>query len=476
MNDKRICPHSGLQILTVEHIVWFALYYLNIVVQPHQRVWLAFLIGKGKRKHLEAPRGHGKTTTLIEVLLVYMICYFPDIKILLASHKEAVAKRQARMIQVHLERKKIKEDFSITKGSPWRRDEFYIKEHGLDKPFPCVFVCAGQGGMTGYRFDWIVFDDLLVMDNSKSDVLRAKLLEWIENEVFKARDPSEMQKIIVVGTRKHVKDWYSQLLDSKFWDCHVDRAIQEDGSTLWPYRLDANGEIIKTEYDHAELEDRKVTEGARAFAQEYMNRPAPAEGLLLRREWIKTHEELPPDQFLDVYMGVDPSFGSTRDRASSLAIAVIAADRRVDNHMIYVIELFKAQMPLNEQMAKIVDMYNTYNPVSCNIESVLINSSFANHVIDTLPNFYPIDYMHSRLKGTSEVSKDARIQNLIGWYFSEGQVSMPDPKYNHNIREFIETEYIEFPDGEKDLLDALNLAVDLVDMSVGTSSVPLYGF
>lgn len=465
-----------MRLLTVEHVCWFALEYLHIVIQPHQRIWLEFLISPGKRKHLEAPRGHGKTTTLIEVLLVYMICHFPNIKILLASHKEAVAKRQARMIQVHLQRKRIKEDFAITRGSPWRRDEFYIKEHGIDKPFPVVYAVAGQGGMTGYRFDWIVFDDLLVMDNSKSEVLRAKLLEWIENEVFKARDPSEMQKIIVVGTRKHIKDWYSQLLASKFWDCHVDRAIQEDGSPLWPFRLDKDGKQIKPEYDLAELEDRKITEGARAFAQEYMNMPAPAEGLLLRREWIKTHTETPPQQFLDIFMGVDPSFGSTRERASSLAIAVVAADRRVDHHMIYVLELFKAQLPLNEQMAKIAQLYDKWQPVSCNIEAVLINDHFANHVIDTLPNFYPIDYMHKRLKGTSEVSKDARIQNLIGWYFSEGKVSLPDPRYNHDVREFIESEYIEFPDGEKDLLDALNLAVDLVDMSVGTSSVPLYGF
>ncbi|MHA2066641.1 MAG: hypothetical protein ACXABY_19895, partial [Candidatus Thorarchaeota archaeon] len=57
----------------VDKICAFALYYLNIVVQPHQREWLEHVINGGPRVVLLAPRGHGKTTTIITVLLVYMI-------------------------------------------------------------------------------------------------------------------------------------------------------------------------------------------------------------------------------------------------------------------------------------------------------------------------------------------------------------------------------------------------------------------
>jgi hypothetical protein len=84
-------------------------------------------------------------------------------------------------------------------------------------------------------------------------------------------------------------------------------------------------------------------------------------------------------------------------------------------------------------------------------------------MIAKIPGANPIDYIHTRLKGTSEVSKINRIHTLVGYYFEDGQISLRDPNYNDASREFIETEYIEFPDGEKDLLDALNLAVDLVE-------------
>jgi hypothetical protein len=460
----------------VDKICAFALYYLNIVVQPHQRAWLEHVVNGGPRVVLLAPRGHGKTTTIITVLLVYMICHYPDIKILLASHKEAVAKRQARLIQIHLQRKKIREDFGITKGKPWKRDEFYIKVHGQDMDEPVVFAVAGQGGMTGYRFNWIVFDDLLVVANSATETARHKLQQWLEDEVLKARDPGAMQKILVVGTRKHVKDWYSSLLSSEYWNCLVDTAELEDGAVLWPYKLDDKGEVVEPMFTKEELEERKKTEGPRSYAQEYMNRPAPAEGFELKREWIKTYSDLPQHQFLDIYMGIDPSGDSVEDRSSSLAVAVIAYDRRIDHQHIYVVDMFKARMPRLEQIKKINEMYEQWKPLYVNIEGVFADKYLAQHVKDRLPNVNIVHYMHAPLRGISDRSKNERIRNYIGIYFEDGLVSLKDPNYDHDVREFIETEYIEFPDGEKDMLDALNLAIDLVDIGEAGGTESLYAW
>jgi hypothetical protein len=258
----------------------------------------------------------------------------------------------------------------------------------------------------------------------------------------------------------------------------VDKAIQEDGSFLWPWQLDKDGNKIKRKFDKEELERRKKKHGPRSFAQEYMNEVAPAEGMVLKRDWIQTYDELPPQQFLDVYMGIDPAMEGDTKKGSALAIAAIAFDRRRDHPHIYVLELYKSTSnpPLSEQFKSIDKMVQRWKPLSCNMESALVNRHFAKHVIDRFPNFYPIDYMHTRLKGTTEVNKDLRIKNIIGLYFEEGFVSLRDPTYDQGMRDFIETEYIEFPFGDKDLLDALNLAVDLVDLSADSADLPLYSF
>ena len=160
---------------------------------------------------------------------------------------------------------------------------------------------------------------------------------------------------------------------------------------------------------------------------------------------------------------MDPSLGSLRERASSLAIAVVAYDTRPEFSHVYVLELIKEKLSLMEQENRILEIYNKYRPVSTNIESVLVNTTFSDKMIAMIPGANPIDYMHTRLKGTSEVNKINRIQTLIGYYFEDGMISMRNPDYDTNVRDFIEMEYLEFPDGDKDLLDALNLAVDLVE-------------
>lgn len=472
-----ICPKSGLTLWTVDHIVWFAFYYLGIVVQPHQRRWLEHIINGGDDILILAPRGHGKTTTIMEVYLLYNICYNPDVKILLASHKEAVARRQARSIQIHLLRKKIVQDFEIAKDSPWTRTEFYIKHKGESKDEPVCFTVSGEGGVTGYRFDIIVFDDLLVKRNQSSESIRQKLQEWIDDEVFGAGDPG--YKTIIVGTRKHYLDWYSKLLEDTAYDTLVDKAELDDGSFLWPWQVDEHGTKIKRKFDRAELERRKKKHGPRSYAQEYMNEVVPPEGMWLKREWIKYYTELPEEQYLDVYMGIDLAMEGETKEGSCLAIAVIAYDHRIDHRQIYVVDLYKSKPnpTYAEQLAKIEEMNATWKPVYCNVEDVIANKYLSRQVRDRFPdNFFPVDYIHTKLKGVSDVSKELRIKNYIGLYFEDGFVSMKDPAYDYKVREFIETEYIEFPDGEKDLLDALNLAVDLVDTSSESSSVPLYGF
>jgi len=348
----------------------------------------------------------------------------------------------------------------------------------MEEPF--LFCVAGSGGMTGYRFDWMVFDDLLVKENQKSETLRRKLLEWLEDEVLKARDPGTKQKVIVLGTRKHYKDWYRQLMESGEYSVRIDKAIQEDGSVLWPNLLDAQGEIVQPMFTIEELLSRKKSEGIRSFSQEYQNEPSPPQGDYLLRKWLKFYEELPPKHCLDIYMGVDPSGGSEEDRASSLAVAVVAHDKRPEFNKIYVLELFSAKMSLGAQFVKIQEMYDKYKPQSTNVEAVLYNKHFAEQIIRRIPNAYPVDYIHSKLRGTSEVSKELRIKNYVGIMFEDGQILLKEPTFDYQSREFIEEEYITFPEkGEsKDRLDALTLAVDLVELSpmLGAGEQVFYSF
>lgn len=455
-----------------QDIFEFAKTYIRIkgklvILEEFQLDMLEEIHNGGKRILLLAPRGHGKSTIVI-IYIMFRICHDPDIKILMASHVESVAKLQARAIQVYVEDPEIQEAFGFKKGKPWSVSTFHL--HGRIQPV--MATVAARGGMVGKRFDIVVFDDLLSLENCRQESSREKILEWIKGEVIPAidpydpkNDPYDKEKMLVIGTRKHMKDWYSQLLESKLYTKITKVAYTENWAGkktyLWPEK-----------FNKKVLDMKKLELGRRLFAQEYMNEATPSEGLLLRREWLKYYDELPPRHCYKVAMGVDPSMGKTGERTSSVAIAVIAYDTRPEFHHIYVIDMFKKRMTLMEQEAQIMKMYRKYNPVSTNVEAVIVNTLFSDKMIKMIPNANPIDYMHTGLRGTAEKNKQRRIQALFGYYCEDGMVSFRDPKYNEASRQFIETEYIEFPDGgpnSTDLLDALNLAFDLVEVESSTS-------
>jgi hypothetical protein len=93
-----------------------------------------------------------------------------------------------------------------------------------------------------------------------------------------------------------------------------------------------------------------------------------------------------------------------------------------------------------------------------------------------LPIIQPVDYIHSRLGGTTDVSKIGRIENIAGWLFKHGKIRLKDPKISAMTKLFIEHEYLVFPEGEMDLLDALNMAVDLIDTRKKRDTLPFKGY
>jgi len=437
----------------------FAKSYLNIELRPHQIEWLDF-IERHQAVMLLAPRGHGKST-IMYCYIVWKVCMDPDIRVLIASHKEELANTFSRMVQIALEREDIQQDFGIQRGKPWRVDYFFFKE----KRHPVVQTVAKQAGMTGGRYDLVVFDDLLTVENARTEKRRAQLEEWINSEVVPALDPSEKRKEVVVGTRKNLEDWYSKILEMEDFHCMIYRLydmIDGEKVYLWPERFD-------------EEEERRLRSRMKPdeFAREYMNSPIASEGLRFRREWIQPYyytswENEVPERFRDFYMGIDPSLGRKTDKASYMGLAVVCFDRRPDRQDIYIVDMVRSKLSLPEQEDIINAKVEQWQPRAVMIESVLVNSIFSERMIRQLPQLQPVIYRawgaSTNLKGTGDISKIGRIENIFGWLCKRGKIRFKDPKISPMSKMFIEAEYLQFPEGSLDLMDAINMACDRIDV------------
>ena len=179
-------------------------------------------------------------------------------------------------------------------------------------------------------------------------------------------------------------------------------------------------------------------------------------------------------------MGIDPSLGSKTDDASSIGIAVVCFDKRPDRHDIYVVDMVKAKLSLAEQVDVIVAKLEEWKPHAAMIESVLVNKIFSDRMLRMMPVLQPVIYRANNastgLRGTTDISKIGRIENIVGWLFKKGKIRLRDPKLSPQSKLFIEEEYLQFPEGKLDLMDALNMACDRIDTrkAIGKFNVWMY--
>jgi hypothetical protein len=462
----------------VPEIREFAARYLDREILPHQAPWYDFIEQNMYSLHLR-PREHGKSTTM-RTWLLWRLCNNPDLRVLIASHKEEVADEFSRDILMHLERDDLQADFGFSPSKPWRVGQAFLQtSRSLQKrgSTATLGTVAKMSGVTGKRFDIIVCDDPITVETCKSEKMRARFMHWFNAELFPALDHNEHRKVVVFGTRKHLEDWYSVLMRTPHWKSEVQAMYTvRDGvkTYLWPDRFNEQAE--------AELRAQLTPQ---EFAMEWMNEPVASDGLRFKRGWIeglfyRDWRSEVPERFREVHMGIDPSVGSKTDEASYMALAVVVFDKRTDKRDIYVVDMVRAKCSLAEQEDIINAKVKEWEPTAARIESCLVNKIFSERMMRQWPVLQPVVYRahgaSSGLSGTTDISKIGRIENVVGWLFKQGKIHLPDPLIFPMSKMFIESEYLQFPEGSLDLMDALNMACDRIDTRAQLTQIKLWKF
>ncbi len=441
----------------------FASTFFGIDLTNHQMKWVKFLENAGPKCMLLAPRGHGKTTVVNLIWLSWLIVNDPTIRVLLVSHSKERAEEFSVSIRAVMENPELQEEFNFKDGSPWRSTSWRLEQSPHAKP---TLTCKGaMGRMTGWRGDIVIFDDLLEINAVSSEATRKKIDNWIKSEVFFALNPGPRQRIIVVGTRKHIDDWYGQLLNNPDFECRVDRAWDSNKRPLW-----------KAMYPREELERIYRLNGPLYFAQEMMNEPSPPEGFLLLYKWLRFYEHLPDHGHFNYYVGIDPGAGTSKDKRTSwLAICVVAHDKIYNK--IYVVDLYRGKHFPDEQVqvcCKYLDKYTDIKKIY--VEAVFEYTHVYNALRERYQNVRKKDYIHERLKGVSVVKKEERIIQVLAPHIELGKILFKHPNNDQYTKTFINHEYTAFPYGDFDMLDALTLAVHRIVGMRSVDTVPFQFF
>jgi predicted phage terminase large subunit-like protein len=248
--------------------------------------------GQSRRLIVTQPPRSLKSISTSVAFVAWTIGHDPTKKFACISYSHELAASFARQ-------------FRTVVMSGWYRALFPTVQFSKDTEAECEttrgggrFVVPVGGSLTGRGADIIIIDDPLKADNAQSEKARRAVNEWYASTLFSRLDDKEKGAIILVMQRLNEDDLAGRLLKEKGWN-HLDLpaiAQSDQEISIGPGTIHrrSKGEALHPERESlALLEEIRREIGSLTFSAQYLQRPVPMEGNLIKRSWIKWYESPP---------------------------------------------------------------------------------------------------------------------------------------------------------------------------------------
>lgn len=409
---------------------------------------------RNKNLLLLMPRGTFKSSVVTIGFPLQMLLNEPDIRILIDSETFGKSKAFLSEIKGHLEQnEKYREVFRAIHGVYpngkegkknkellWSDSQLNVQSRKRWRKEPTI-SCAGiDVTKNGMHYDLIICDDLHSQTNVTSK-------EQIDNVVehwklsYSLLDPGK--PMIVIGTRWHYSDLYQHILDNEreSFNILIKRAINEDGSLLFPERLTA-----------AFLEDVKKKQGTSIFSKQYLNEPVDDENATFKRSnFVRKEWNLVKDRPINWYTSIDPSYEGEYSDYAAIVTAGMDYQRQV-----YVRHILRTKMTYGDIISNMFEVYAQFKPKIMLLETLGAQKSIMfelNNQQRMRGTWLPIQEIKHR-----SASKEERIRGLAPFY-EFGRI--------FHVKECPQLEDLEyelsvFPSGKHDdIIDALSTILEV---------------
>ena len=348
------------------------------------------------------------------------------------------------------------------------KKEFISSVRGINSGEVEVYDIQVEG-LSNFFANGILVHNCLILDDPhsprsvRSEVQRETELDWIDQEFFtRINDPKTVSKIIIMqrlderDASAHVLakgDWEHLMLPAQYEPdrkCHTVLGWEDPRTKidepLWPARFDAS-----------ENEKMKRGMGAKAWAGQGQQRPAPSEGTIFKRKDLAQFYTVVPDDLEFFALSIDLPF----DQGGSYAVFQVWGRKGAKK---YLLDQIRGQVGFTQQQV----MFRTMNAKWPKINARWIEKK-ANGaaMIDTLQKEFS-GLIPVEPRGSKEVRAEA-----VSPQFEAGDVFLPDPSIAPWINDYIE-ELVVFNNGKfNDQVDATTQALMKLNNAPSTDWVPI---
>ena len=332
------------------------------------------------------------------------------------------------------DRFKIKDDVD-------RQDEFKNDHHGM------MFSTSVGGRLTGEGGDVIIVDDPQnpLMANSATE--REASIAFFKNTLQTRLNDPKKGAIIVIMQRLHENDLTGYILSEQLGYEHICLPAEAPERTVIHFPISGR-EIIREEgdllnpqrFDKETLEGLKKSMGSSQYAGQFQQTPAPAEGLIFKREWLGNFFKTAPHQSMLIQTWDMPF---TKSEGSAKCAGIIMG-RNGSN--IYIHDLVNDKMTFTESAAAVRTLTGKWPKARA---KVIENKANGPAIVDHLKKEIP-----GMVEFNPKGSKEERAISVTP-YFEAGNIWFPDPETHPWVHDLI-NDLLIFPKGTyKDTVDAL---------------------
>ena len=296
--------------------------------------------GERRRLIMTLPPRHLKTIITSVAWPAYLLGLNPRLKVICASYALSVAVKSAN-------------DFRSVLRSEWYQRAFPDTRIGNKDTETDVTTTQGGGryttaveaSLTGRGADILIGDDLMDPAQAHSTAEREANKRWLETTFLPRLNDKATGAIVVVQQRLHAEDPVGVLLEKGGWDLLDIPAIadQEESIPLYGggvHRRHIGDVLDETREPREVLENTKVQHGSAAFSAQYLQRPVPADGDLLKRSWLKTYDHPPAPRHDDFFViSLDTAF-----QAANGADYTVATIWQVKGEYCYLLDVVRERI------------------------------------------------------------------------------------------------------------------------------------
>lgn len=202
-----------------------------IVQAPVHKVWQNLITQHDRLilwSHVEA----GKTTQLIGRML-FEIQRNPDSRIVICTNTAEQGYKTLAACERYIERDPEFHEVAphVRPGDVWARAQFTVLRDMMGRD-PTMLAIGVHGNILGARIDFLVLDDVLDHENTRTAAGRHDIWEWYHSTLVGRLTANA--KVTVIGNAWHPEDMLHRLAKTGIWEAYRFPVIDDKGRILWP--------------------------------------------------------------------------------------------------------------------------------------------------------------------------------------------------------------------------------------------------